>query len=355
MGRKIKGGAAVLAFAALLMTPAGAQEQTDVLLAAVAGSRTLKVTTPAGANLSGGELNLGTAHQGAFVTTVTDLNYDHVGYQVSATLSNLYLFDGSFDCGKRVDSGDLSVAFPVDAQLQDLGALIEGLVDLDGTVSSTLASLLDPTGAIGTVLSTAGLDPLAGRALSAAGPVATQLEDTVAGVLDGADAALPVKISNGSAGPFSAASSHPACGEGSGTPTSRLVMSGDASSLGDFVQGLIADLEALVNGLSASGLIADGTIDAAAAEAAAAQAVQGLEDDINAELAALGLPPIALPQTGTVIDQVLDELIATLGLTDLIGQSGAGIAVPNLAAQPDSAPTAGIYKGRMVVTLVDVP
>ena len=355
MHRKIKGGAAVLAFAALLMTPAGAQEQTDVLLAAVAGSRTLKVSTPAGANLSGGELDLGTAHQGAFVATVTDLNYDHVGYQVSATLSNLYLFDGSFDCGKRVDSGDLSVAFPIDAQVQDLGALLEGRVDLDGTVSSTLASLLDPTGAIGTVLGTAGLDPLAGRPLSAADPVATQLEDTLAGVLDGADSLLPVKVSNGSPGAFGAAASHPTCAGGSGTPTSRLVMSGDASSPGQFVQDLIADLEALVNGISASDMVGDGTIDAAAAEAAAAQAIQGLEDDINAELAGLGLPPIAIPQTGAVIDQVLDELVGALGLTDLIGQSGAGISVPNLAAQPDSAPTAGIYKGRMVVTLVDVP
>ncbi|HEX2030690.1 MAG TPA: hypothetical protein VHL78_04720 [Actinomycetota bacterium] len=355
MRSKIKGGAAALALAALLMTPAGAQEQTDVLLAAVAGSRTLKVTTPAGANLSGGELDLGTAHQGAFVTTVTDLNYDHVGYQVSATLSNLYLFDGSFDCGKRVDSGDLSVGFPIDAQLQDLGALIEGLVDLEGTVSSTLSSLLDPTGAVGTVLTTAGLDPLAGRTLSTAGAVATQLEDTVAGVLDGADSLLPVKVSNGSPGPFGAAANHPSCGEGSGTPTSRLLMSGDASSPGDFVQGLIADLEALVNGITASDMVGDGTIDAAAAQAAAAQAVQDLEDDINAELAALGLPPITLPQTGAVIDQVLDELVGTLGLTNLIGQSGAGISVPNLAAEPDSAPTAGIYKGRMVVTLVDVP
>ncbi|MGH2725126.1 MAG: hypothetical protein ACRDI0_12895 [Actinomycetota bacterium] len=345
----------LLVIAAVAAGPVGAQESTDVLLAAVAGSRTLKVTTPTGTNLNGGELNLGTAHTGAFVTTVTDLNYDHVGYQVSATLSNLYLFGGSFDCAKKVDSGDLSAAFPIDAQLQDLGALVQGLVDLEGTVDGALATLLDPTGAIGLILSTAGLDPLAGRPLEITGPIAAQVEDTLAGALNGASSVLPVKISNGSPGPFTTPASHPQCGGGGGSPTSRLLMSGDASSLGGFVQDLIDDLQALVDGISASDMITDGTIDAAAAEAAAAEAVQGLQDQINSELAGLGLPPIALPQTGAVIDQVLDTLVGLLDTANLLGQSGAGISVPNLNADPDSAPTAGIYKGRMVVTLVDVP
>lgn len=341
--------------AAVAAGPAGAQEETDVLLAAVAGSRTLKVTTPTGTNLNGGELDLGTAHTGAFVTSVTDANYDHVGYQVSATLSNLYLFEGSFDCGKKVDSGDLSAAFPINAQVQDLGALIQGLVDLQGTVNGALASLLDPGGTIGLILSTAGLDPLAGRPLEVAGPVAAQVEDTLAGALDGASSLLPVKVSNGSPGPFSTPATHPQCGGGGGTPTSRMLMSGDASSLGGFVQGLIDDLQALVDGVTASDLIDAGVIDAAAAEAAAAEAVQGLQDQINSELAGLGLDPIALPQTGDVIDLVLDLLVGLLDTANLLGQTGVGISVPNLNAEPDSAPTAGVYKGRMVVTLVDVP
>ena len=341
--------------AAVAVGPVGAQESTDVLLAAVAGSRTLKVTTPTGADLNGGELDLGTSHSGAFVTTVTDANYDHVGYQVSATLSNLYLFDGSFDCAKNVASGDLATSFPIDSQLQDLGALVEGLVDLEGTVNGALATLLDPGGTISLILSTAGLDPLTGRPLEPAGQVTAQIEDTLDGALDGASSLLPVKISNGSPGPFTTPASHPQCGGGGGTPTSRMLMSGDASSLGGFVQDLIDDLEALVDGIAADDLVSGGVIDAAAAEAAAAEAVQGLEDQINAELAALSLPPITLPQTGTVIDAVLDLLVGLLDTTNLVGQSGAGIAVPNLDADPASAPTAGVYKGRMVVTLVDVP
>ncbi len=348
--------AAVLVVAAVGVGPAAGQTSTDVSLAALAGSRTLIVTTPTGANLDGGELDLGTSHTGGFVTSVADINYDHVGYQVSATLSNLYLFDGSFDCAKKVNSGDLGVSFPIDAQVHDIGAIVNGLLDLEGTVNGALATLLDPTGAINTVLTTAGLDPLTGRPLSpGADDLVAQLDDTLNGVFDGADSLLPVNLSNGPPGSFAGAAAHPDCGGGAGTPTSRLLMSGEASGLGGFVQGLIDDLEALVDGISADDLVSNGVVDAAAAEAAAAAAVQQLEDDINAELAGLSLPPIALPQTSAVIDLVLERLIGVLDVANLLGQTGLGVSLPNLDATPDSAPVSGVYKGRMVVTLVDVP
>lgn len=336
--------------------PARADTSTDVLLATIAGSRTLSVTTPTGTNLDGGALDLGTSHTGAFVVSVTDVTYDHVGYQVSSTLSNLYRFQGGFNCDRKVDSADLAVAFPVDPQLQDLEAIIQGLVDLEGTVSPALADLLDPLGVINTLLVGAGLDPLVGRPLSAgADEIAAQLQDALSGVLDGADSLLPVKVSNGSAGAFGSPAAHPDCGGGAPSPTSRLLMSGNAGSLGGFVQGLIDDLAALVDGITAADMVGDGTIDAAAAQAAAAAAVQGLADDLNAQLAGLGLGPVTLPQTGGVIDQVLQELEGVLGTVDLLGQSGIGVSVPNLDASPASAPQSGVYRGRMVVTIVDVP
>ncbi|HWC31769.1 MAG TPA: hypothetical protein VG709_01410 [Actinomycetota bacterium] len=353
--RKMLGAAAaMLLVVAMGVGPAAGQTSTDVSLAALTGSRTLIVTTPTGANLDGGELDLGTSHTGGFVTSVADVNYDHVGYQVSSTLSNLYLFAGSFDCNKRVDSDDLAVSFPIDAQVHDIGAIVNGLVDVEGTVNGGLATLLDPTGAINTVLTTAGLDPLAGRPL-VAGDLTAQLEDTLNGVFDGADSLLPVNLSNGPNGSFAEPAAHPNCGGGAGTPTSRLLMSGEASGVGGFVQGLIADLEALVDGVSLDGLVSGGVVDAAAAQAAAAAAVQDLEDAINAELAGLSLAPIALPQTSDVVDLVLERLIGALDLANLIGQTGLGVSLPNLDATPDSAPVSGVYKGRMVVTLVDVP
>jgi hypothetical protein len=353
MGKTSRAAVAVLAVTALGLTfPAGAQEtSTDVLLVTVAGSRTLNVTTPAGANLDGGEVDLGTAHTGAFVVSVADVNYEHVGYQVSSTLSNLYLDSGGPNCAKRVDSGDLAVSFPIDTQLQGLGALLEGLIDLEGTVSGGLVALLDPLGLVDAALGAAGQDPLSGRTLAAVSDVATQLEDTLNQVLDGLDPLLPVKVGNGNPGPYTAPAAHPTCAQGAGSPTSKLLLQGDASSLGDFVAGLISDLEDLVNGVTASDLVDNGVIDAAAAQAAAAEAIQNLEDEINAVLPV----DVALPQTPAVINAVLDLLLGTLDLTNLVGQTGVGIGVPALDADPASAPQSGVYRGRMTVTLIDVP
>ena len=337
----------------------------DVTLAAVAGTRTMVVTTAAGADLNGGRLDLGTAHTGAFVVNVIDVTYDHVGYEVKGTLSDLYHITdlaaalgggpGGYDCAatSKIASSKASMAYPIDPQLLDLGAILGGTVDLAGELTgAVLAALPAP---IATLIGTL---PLGGDELDLdGGSVPVSLEDLADGiekVLDGASDLLPIKIGNGATGNYTNAAAHPKCGGGAGTPTSKLIMAGtknDASGFLAALEGLLGDAVTLAG--DAQGLIDDSVADTAAVEAAAVQAIQDLEDQINAIVD----PDISLPKDdAALIAAVLDALGATLGAVfDVIGQTGTGVVVPTIGVDASDAPTSGLFGGRLTLTLMDVP
>ena len=351
--RKALVGVALMALALVGLAGPGASAQstsTDVVMAALAGTRTLVVTTVSGASLDGGTLDLGDAGSGAFGVAVADVTYDHVGYDVTATMSNLYRFDGTFECGKRIDSGDMAVDFPVDSTVDGLGAVVSGLVDLDGTVNGALASALDPLGIVQLALTPLGLS-ITGQDI-AIPDLPVQVSDTVDGLLDGLDDLLPVKVQKGTAGNFTAPAAHGTCAEGAGTPTQIGIMAGDASSTGDLFTSIVADLQSQVDALTGSALISGGVIDSALAEAGAAAAIAGLQDTLET-LAGIPLPPLGT--SGGAVQAVLDLVTGTLDATNLLGQTGAYLTIPTLNGDTGNAPQTGSYRGTMTVTLVDTP
>src|SRR3954469_9864093 len=102
------------------------------------GTRTLSVTDPTGAAIGASGLPLGAGHGGAMLVNVTDLNYQHAGYQVSATMSNLYPWTGSaYDfTGAPIPSSAISVGYPSGLlDLVNVKSLVDPVVHLTGSIT----------------------------------------------------------------------------------------------------------------------------------------------------------------------------------------------------------------------------
>lgn len=330
-----------LVMAGMLATAgAGFGETVTVEASVLTGTRTLAVKS-----LTGGALDsiaLGTVGSTGFVADVADVRYDRVGYQVTATLSDLYGYDSdSFDCGRKIDAASFSLGFLTSpTSVTDVGALVDAVWDLAGQLTGTLATLLGVAD---------------GTAVTVTGVAAERAEHALDGAFQGIEDTLPIKVGAGSGGAFSAPAPHSACDpSGASSPTARLVMNGNASDLTamlDWVKNEVLDAADPNddNAVTASELVSSGSVgDATMAEA------------VRAGLQAAGVDLVlldALIADGLVtMDDIYQALTATLrDVTELAGQTGTYLALPKLVASVPGSTPAGTYRGTMTITLVDVP
>ncbi|MDQ1697538.1 MAG: hypothetical protein QOJ03_2891 [Frankiaceae bacterium] len=290
------------------------------------GTRTLSVTDVAGAAVGAGGLPLGAGHGGAFLVNVSDTRYKNAGYQVSATMTNLYPYaGGNFDFnGTPIPSSAVSVDYPGGAlDLLNVKSLVAPVVTLTGTLN---------------------LGPILGNAVSInqvvdGGETTVQsLADTITkGTLAAALSELPVTLQTGETGAFSAADGLPGEPGSHANPTSKVLMSGDAQQ--PLKTALLSALNTTLGGDTAQQLIDAGILDQTAVVAAVAQQ--------------LGVAPNLF--TAGQITSMLTTLTSTV--TDLvgniIGQTGSYNTMPALSIDVPSSASAGVYRGQLVVTLMD--
>ncbi len=343
-------GAAVLA--AAVAVPA-ASVSTTVTLADVSGSRTLTVTDATGTTLDAATLSTGAGASIPFVTNVTDVLYDNLTYDVDASVSNLYLWDGvSFTCGVYIPANELSISWPTEAfGVDDVSALVtDTLFDVSGTLpaispaNATLDAILTAAGVpVGTSVSGADLSR-SGQGL---------IEETIGSVQLASGVLLsdlPLAISVGTAAPFTDAADHSTCSGGAGTPTTVNLQSGDPNA-----SFSLADVAAAVE-------TALGTVDGVVAggHLTKDEVLDGIFTD--AQLTSI-TTAVSAASLGAVWDAYVDDVITALSLDDvtintLVGQTGTYTSVPSLDV--DSALTVvgteptgvtNIYRGEMVITL----
>src|SRR3954451_17020343 len=320
---------AALAAAGTLVVPVAAFADSSTVpvttVVGATGTRTLAVTDPTGAAIGASGLPLGAGHGGAMLVNVTDLNYQHAGYQVSATMSNFYPWSGSaYDfTGAPIPSSAISVGYP------------SGLLDLVN-VKSLVAPVLHLTGSItvgGLGIPTAINQNVDGATTSVQTLANTVTQSTLAGAL----AELPVTLQTGQTGAFTAADGLPGEPTAHPNPTSKVLMSGAAQS--PLSAALLTALNTAYGGKTAAQLVAAGLLDQNAVVSAVAQQ--------------LGITPDLL--SGADITSIMSTLTGTVTSLagSILGQTGSYNTMPTLSINVPSSAAAGVYRGQLVVTLMD--
>lgn len=288
------------------------------------GTRTLAVKDVSGGPVS--SLALGAGHGGALLVNVTDLNYVHSGYQVTATMSNLYPYDGTgYHFNQTpIPSSAVSLSFPGGlVDIANLSTLVTPVIHLaSSSLPFTVATPLNAT-VTGTTKSVQTLGTVTQKTLAA---VANE---------------LPVKVANGTGGPFT----QPAAVSGqSGTfnPTAVDVLDGTKQSLTELINDLVA---ALNSGLTtAQNFIDQGLLDQNAVLTAAASALGLTTDQLTAPM---------ISQILNVPASVVDLQPVTASVDKVLGQTGSYNTVSQLSLTlPDQQP-AGTYQGELTLTLLD--
>lgn len=307
-----------------------------VSAATVNGSRTLAVLgSVGGTDIS--SLSLGAGDTAPFATTVTDVAYGHVGFDVTTRMSRLYETDATqangYDCTTYIDSKALSISFADVPTSQDVAALVAPVFDLDGTVSLT----------DGTSLAVTAVEHAA--------------ESLYTYTVDLANDAAPIQVTDladGAPDWFTNRAAFEPCSDagstdGSGTSnvTDVLVNQGTPNAtLGTLFDTIESDIrktgDTAANGTAntVGEYVNAGILDLAAVKRTLASA--------------LGV------DAGLLTDASVQALSATLHqISDLAGQNGVYVSMPILNlnrndASAEAAPT-GVYKGQMTVTIADTP
>lgn len=315
-------------------------------LGVVNGSRTLQVTGADGAAATGpASLSFGPNRLSSpFGVVVTDLTYDRAGYDVSATLSNLYKLgaDGTHDCAASVAATGFSVGFTdPTSRLAGVQAVAEPFLTFrDTDITEDLLGL----GLVSSLSST-----LSVTVESVAGLVQDSLDTTE----------ILMNVTDGTAGDsFSAAAAHPSCGGGAGTPDSVVLQSGapaspDLSGLtgsvfsGAAIDTVLTPTEAITGGLLPTGANVNG-----------GHLWEATRSALAVVLADAGITLLD-SELDTLTDAVVADLVAAASdlVLSLIGQTGVYTNLPSLQLSETAVAnaTTGLYHGVMTVTIVDRP
>lgn len=319
---------ASLAAAAAVLVPIAALADSStvpVTTVVATGTRTLNVTDPTGAAIGASGLPLGAGHGGALLVNVTDLNYQHAGYQVSATMTNLYPWAGSaYDFnGTPIPSSAISVDYPSSLlDLVNVKTLVDPVIKLTGSI--TVGGLGVPSAINQTVDgTTSSVQTLAN----------TVTQSTLASAL----AELPVTLGTGETGSFDAAAGLPGEPTAHPSPTSKVLMSGSAQDPAS--AALVSALETTYGGETAAQLVAAGLLDQNAVISAVAQQL-GITPDL-----------LSASDISTIMSSLTGDVTAIAG--SVLGQSGSYNTMPTLSINVPPSASAGVYRGQLVVTLMD--
>lgn len=318
-------GAAVMLAVGAASAYAGQTSTVTVGATVINGTRTLTVKSLTGTQL--GALTLGTGHAAAFLVNVSDINYAHVGYQVTATMSNLYPYDGSYHFDQQpIPSSAVSVAFPQQlVDVANVSTLVTPIVQLAST--AVPFSALTPFNAT-----------VDGVTQSVQTLQQTLTQSTMATLGD----KLPIRVAAGTAGAFTqpaAVTGQP----GTFSPTARDVLDGTKQSLSALLTDLVNKLQGTAT--TAQDLISAGVLDENTFLASAASALGETADQLTSTVINELLTGVHATVTG------LDPLTAT---TDqVLGQTGSYNAMPQLALTLPAQQPAGSYQGELTLTLMD--
>jgi hypothetical protein len=303
-----------------------ADTNVPVTTLVAAGTRTLNVIDPStGTAVGSGGLPLGAGHGGALLVNVTDVDYKRSGYQVSATMTNLYPFaNGNYDFNATaIPSSALSLSYPSSLfDLNNVAALVEPVFDLTGSIQ--LGALGVPVAVDKTVNGTAK----DAQSLSAA-----VTQSSYASLLS----QLPITLATGETGTFDSPAPLPGqSGSAFANPTPKVLMSGSPHT--PTTKSLTDALNATYGGKTAQQLVTAGLLDANAVISAAAQA--------------LGVTPDLI--TNSEKTTILTTLTGTVsGILSIDGQTGSYNTLPELDITTPSDTPAGLYRGQLTVTLMD--
>lgn len=314
---------------------------SDVSVAVVNGLRSLNVTGTSpvsGLPVPGtgpAALALGpTATQAPFGVVVSDLQYSRVGYDVAATLSDLYKVDpaaaGGYDCATKLESSQFAVNYANLLANSGAKALVDPVLTFTGTVPINLSLLTGLLSGTPTV------------------PVQGVVQDVTTSL-------SMMGVTNGVGGAFTNQGAHPVCGLAATTPTSVPLQAGTPQN--PDLTGLASQLLDLANG-SDTVLTLTEAVTAGLLPPEADDIGGPVWTSLRSTLQALDLAsPLA---TILNLNGLTDSVFATLSTTaapvlNLVGQTGVYQNVPNLVLTPNSATPAGVYRGSMLVTLTDRP
>lgn len=318
-------GAAVMALAGSSLGAFADSSSVPVTTLVATGTRTLSVTDVTGASIGTNGLPLGTGHGGAFLVNVTDTRYKNAGYQVSATMTNLYPYaTNAFDFnGTPIPASAVSVSYP------------SGLLDLVN-IKSLVTPVLHLTGSLN--LGALPLPISIDQTVNGTATMAQSLANTVTkSTLAAALSQLPVTLQTGDVGAFTSAAGLPGEPTAHPNPTSLNLMSGNAQQ--PLASALVTALNTTYGGLTTQQLVTAGLVDQNAVISAVAQQA-GITPDLitNAEQTA-----IMTNLTGTI-----NALTGSV-----LGQTGSYNTMPALAIDVPTSIAAGTYRGQLVVTLMD--
>lgn len=331
--------AGLLAFVLVGMGSGALAQSITVEAQVVGGTRAHALKTLSGNDLTA--VTFGASGSFPFLSDVTDVQYDRTGYQVTATLSDLYAWDGAeFECGTKLDASAVSLGWVVDpTSVTDVEALPSTVWDLTGQLDATLAALLGvPEGTTITVTDLSG----------------EQIDRALAGVFDGLEDSLPVQVDTGTGGAFTNPAPHSTCEPAPADPaTVRSIQEGSPSDLTALFNWVTDQVTAAADVDTSGDITGSELVDSGeVSDADLADAVRQALADAGVDL---GLLDTLLADGTITMDDIYQLLTATLDpITSLLGQTGTYVATPELSLSVPGAVSGGTYRGTMTVTLLDV-
>lgn len=361
--KRLKGAVAVGALASMVFgTQALAQSSTTVSAAVVNGQRHLAVTN---SSFAGPAVASFRSHgtESPFGVLVTDVAYENTGYDVKATLTNLYLRDlaktNDYDCTETIPSSAFSVGYQTAA-----GAPtgVEALVDTLLTFSDDIGNNLTELG-LATILSA-----FTGSSVS---PQVQALPKLVADA-DVTSTLGLMGVADGGTGAFTSPAPHPICGgTGSTQVTLQSGTSGtpSATNLTELATRIFDVAESDADGdslLTPTEAIADELLPADATTAANRATDPdtpggALWESTRGALVELLDTSVSLI-TEAELDSLTTSVVADLTASSIassavqvVGQSGAYSNVPQLVLNRGTTDSlsSGLYQGVMTVTVTD--
>jgi hypothetical protein len=355
--------------------PALADTSVPVTVVGLGGTRQFAVEDITGSPLSA--INLGTGGAQPFRTHVTDSSFLPTAtggnYDVTATLSNLYLKTGA---GSTAADYNYNVKVPSSAARIGFGSNplgVNGLSILDLpklSLSGTLGSCASLSGPLKSILGLSVLGVVLGSnsaltnlctTLGAAGAPVTATVDaglqTVTSTLTDLTK-LPTALSGATGGTFTQPSyangvgafdTAGAAAAGATVPSSVSLMKGVTGSVLDttFATDLLSQLTGLLTGplTSATGVNAQTQL------ASVVSQLQASATPLFSQLGAV-LNALSAADQSTLINTIFTTIAPVAPvLADLHGITGSSYAFPVLNATP-TTPVAGTYGGTMTVTFV---
>lgn len=311
---------------AMILAVAAPAQQVLVTLTNPTGSRTVYVEDILGNAMT--SMDFGTGRMKPARIRVVDTDMSRTGFNVQASMSNLYLVSGSsYDYAQKIGSASVSVTYPAAA----LNVL---------NVNALVAPIFNGTLSAGAVCSLLGLLPSCLPGDLALSNLAGTLRNVTLPVNLSDLSKLPIVPQSGDAGSFTnphyqgVGAGDPAKGSNPATQL-RVISGGATTNLAGMISSVQSALSGAIAGLPTTQLVPQDTL------------IVAIKDAVKNAL-------------GTVLtDSQALSLVTSVTLTlnaltdnDILRQTGTYLSYPILNVAVPGTAAGGDYRGTLVVTAV---